>query len=308
MSKYKIRENKSCLNCEKFVAERFCPHCGQANTEFRYSFTYLFKHFVSDLLHYDSSIWITAKLLLFSPAALSKKYMAGKHKSYVNPVKLYIFISFFAFFIPGILPEKSEGKEFVTIDLGSDTKKTTDTTDTNLAVENIQIQIDSLDKIKDLSPAKYYVAKFMIKAKASHSKDRQERIKEFILHNLPKVLFVYMPLFAFWLWLFNNKKKFLYFDSGIFTLHYFSFLLLSITILIILNTISDWLNLPDIISKIAGTAMFCYAIFYFFRANRLFYGDKRWIGNTKAFIIFWIDLILILVIFTLFAFLAIYMV
>ena len=56
-----------------------------------------------------------------------------------------------------------------------------------------------------------------------------EIIEKFIssfTHNLPKVLFVFMPIFAFFLWLFHNKKRWYYFDHGIFTLHYFSFLLL----------------------------------------------------------------------------------
>lgn len=40
-------------------------------------------------------------------------------------------------------------------------------------------------------------------------------------HNLPKALFIYLPLFAFFLWIFHSKKKWWYFDHGIFTLHYF---------------------------------------------------------------------------------------
>ncbi|PXV69142.1 uncharacterized protein DUF3667 [Dysgonomonas alginatilytica] len=310
MSKHKIREDKTCTNCGRFVAEHFCPNCGQENTEVRHSFIYLLKHFVSDLLHYDSSLWSTTKLLLFSPATLSKEYIGGRRKKYVDPIKLYIFISFIAFFIPGILPEKSNNHENRTESiLKVNTTYPTETSTTPITINigrNIteNSELASTKPLKGKSYTKYYIKKALLKITRDKSKDKQTKVNEFILHNLPKVLFVYMPIFAFWLWLFNSKKKFLYFDSAIFTLHYFSFLLLSITIVILLNTAFEWLNLPDTFSSIVNAVVFSYAVFYFFRANRLFYGNKRWIANTKAFIIFWIDILLIFIILILYAVLA----
>src|SRR5690606_18832072 len=52
------------------------------------------------------------------------------------------------------------------------------------------------------------------------------KITEVASKNIPKFLFFYMPVFAFLMWLFHNKRRWYYFDHGIFTLHYFSFLLL----------------------------------------------------------------------------------
>lgn len=311
MSKHIVRENKICQNCGRFVAENFCPQCGQENTEVRHSFIYLLKHFVSDLLHYDSSFWSTIKLLLFSPATLSKEYISGKRRSYVDPIKLYIFISFFTFFIPGILPYKSvqkhdilkvnvENKIFSVSDKDKVTGKTTE-----YAIHN-NAELDSIAKIKNISFTEYYLAKFVLKGIDSNNADKQKRMNEFIMHNLSKVLFIYMPIFAFWLWLFHNKKKFLYFDSGIFTLHYFSFLLLIITILNILNTAFEWLSPYTIFSAILQTIVLLYSIYYFFKAHRLFYGEKRLKSNMKSLVILLIDLILIIVILLLFATLALF--
>lgn len=310
MSKHTTRENKSCENCGRFVAENFCPRCGQENTEIRQSFIHLFKHFISDLLHYDSSFWSTIKLLLFSPATLSKAYIAGKRKSYVDPIKLYIFISFIAFFIPGILPEKSDKEQYLTVSLESIDLSVTDIDKaTGQQTEypiNTLAELDSLDKIKNIPVSKYYETKLALKAFDSKDSDKQKRINEFILHNLPKVLFIYMPIFAFWLWLFHNKKKFIYFDSGIFTLHYFSFLLLIITILNILETAFEWIDLPNIISMTVTAMVFFYCIFYFFRAHRIFYNEKRYIANTKGAFILTIDIVLILVTFIIFTLIALF--
>lgn len=313
MSKHTIRENKTCQNCGKFVGDNFCPYCGQENTEVRHSFIYLVKHFVYDLLHYDNSFWSTIKLLLFSPAALSQVYIGGKRKQYVDPIKLYIFVSFLAFFIPGILPDQSPDKDLnINLKLGTLSLPVTGTDKvtghaTEYTVETVA-QLDSLNKIKNIPIRTYYTTKFGLKTFEIQDNDKQERIRDFILHNLSKVLFIYMPIFAFWLWLFHNKKKFLYFDSAIFTLHYFSFLLLIITILNILDATLGWLSFSDVISTLVSIAVFFYSIFYFFRAHRRFYGGYRFIANLKGAFILSIDIVLILIIFTIFTLLAVFVV
>src|SRR5690606_28206048 len=77
-------------------------------------FHYLFTHFFEDLFHYDSGFWKTMKALLFRPGIIIKEYLLGKRKSFVPPVKLYIFISFAAFFIPFILPDFDGDSDNVT--------------------------------------------------------------------------------------------------------------------------------------------------------------------------------------------------
>lgn len=94
-----LRQDKHCLNCGTEVPERYCTHCGQENAIPHESFSHLVKHFIGDVLHYDSQFLTTLKYLLFRPGRLTKEYMAGKRVSYVNPIKLYIFISFVFFLV-----------------------------------------------------------------------------------------------------------------------------------------------------------------------------------------------------------------
>ena len=103
MGKGPIRQDKTCLNCNNSVIKRFCPDCGQENTESRKSFHYIFSHFFKDFTHYDNAFWRTIYNLLFKPAALSKAYMSGKRLYYLDPIRLYIFISFTTFFITRII-------------------------------------------------------------------------------------------------------------------------------------------------------------------------------------------------------------
>jgi len=136
-------------------------------------------------------------------------------------------------------------------------------------------------------------------------KERAEKAIEFFLNNLSKVLFIYMPIFAFWLWLFHSKKKRYYFDSGIFTLHFFSVLLLSITICQILSCIFGWINCASY-SIWLWVFMFLYITFYFFRGSRKFFEERRLISHPKSFILIGINNVFILLILTMYGIFTIY--
>jgi hypothetical protein len=102
MSHGKLREDSTCQNCGDSVLVRFCPSCGQENTETKKSFHYLFTHFLEDLIHYESSFWKALRYLLYAPEKLSLTYLSGKRKAFMAPVRLFIFINivyeiFFAF-------------------------------------------------------------------------------------------------------------------------------------------------------------------------------------------------------------------
>ena len=106
MAHHELRNDKTCLNCFHVVESRFCPNCGQENTETRKSFGHLITHFVEDFTHYDNAFWTTIKYLLFKPALLTKEYLSGKRQLFVPPVKLYIFVSFVTFFLLSVLPSE----------------------------------------------------------------------------------------------------------------------------------------------------------------------------------------------------------
>ena len=252
--KRKLREDKRCENCGHFVEKRFCPECGQENIETRQSFFHLIKHFAGDFVHYDGKFWKTIWYLLFYPAKLTKEYMAGKRNCYVNPVKLYIFISFITFFLLAVLPELSEKTE----------------ANQEAATE---MEIDKPDEPPVIQIGVYRVD--------------QDKIGEEFLNHFPKAIFFYMPVFAFWLWLFHNKKKRFYFDHSIYTLHYFSFILLSI----LLYTLVNWLLslFHSEIHPLIGVVMFGYFIYYFFHSHRRFYQERKAVSRLKCSILFGIN-------------------
>ena len=318
MSKSKIRNDKTCLNCRYVVENKFCPNCGQENSDTRKTFHHLFIHFFEDLTHYENAFWRTIKNLLFKPSALTKEYLSGKRLSYLAPVRLYIFISFVTFLLLALFPSETNV-------LSNNANKENTITTKNKSLQTDQYdekwnpddanekdnilnfgytsvaQLDSIQKngseAEKLSDWNYWLNRKIQIVKANNT--QSEIIEKFIYsfsNNLPKVLFVFMPIFAFFLWLFHNKKKWYYFDHGIFTLHYFSFLLLTFLCLYLVNKGFDALienGLLTFIQIVFNAIGICWMIYYFYPAHHRFYGETRLISFIKSTVLFFINFIII---------------
>ena len=302
MSKITVREEKNCLNCSNpNVEERFCPKCGQENVESHQSFKSLAVHFFEDFTHYDNAFWKTIKYLLFHPARLTKEYLDGKRKNFVPPVKLYIFISFVTFLLPSFIPEKDyeDKSEVVEISLTeNDTKKKPIFLDLLNKVNSVK----ELDSIQKSLPQKqkndifsYWLVKNELERgkKKEYSVEMMDRMGELYYHSIPKALFLYLPIFGFWLWLFHGKKRWYFYDHSIFTLHYFAFILLTLTLaLTVLDRMISFIpSIYDTVSFISGVLSCLWIIIYFFIAHKRMYNESGVVSFFKSGLLFFINTI-----------------
>ncbi|UQD56767.1 DUF3667 domain-containing protein [Flavobacterium sp. K5-23] len=353
MSKEKIRIDKTCLNCNHVVDQRYCPNCGQQNTVSTKTFHHLFIHFFEDLTHYDNAFWKTIINLFFKPAALSKAYLAGKRLSFLAPVRLYIFISFITFLLISLFPNEKP-KKFETATIGK-TKLTIPKIDSlhieeksidgltkvgilsqnnNDTIKKILLQtndiqkndttnkkevadfgyksVTELDSIQKhgldnskVGGSEYWFLKKWLEVKKENTNEQiSKKFSDSFTNNLPKVLFLYMPIFALILWFLHDKKRWNYFDNGIFTLHYFSFLLLIILILFFTDKIFPLLGkTPEIEwARFSFNSLGVFwMIYYFFPAHRRFYGEKIITSFIKSCAIVVINFIIVSILLVLFA-------
>lgn len=112
MKKLRIRKKKEialhqilpeCLNCGKPLAsdDVFCSYCGQKNIE-KLNFASFIGQLISGFFSYDSRFWTTFTPLLLKPGIVSRNYIDGKRKRYVNPFQLYLQVSILFFLILGL--------------------------------------------------------------------------------------------------------------------------------------------------------------------------------------------------------------
>lgn len=172
-----------------------------------------------------------------------------------------------------------------------------------------QKELDSLQKIgpeeERLDAVAYWFVKKALEVKKNNTTEELlEKFKESFVHNFSKTLFIYMPLFAFFLWLFHGKKRWYYFDHGIFTLHYFSFLLLVVLVVFLFSKFLSLFGSSTIINAVKDTIEFVASLwmfYYFFPAHYRFYGETKWVSFIKSIALFMINMIFIIIIITLFA-------
>ena len=99
-----------CLNCNQIISkeDNFCPNCGQVNDKNPVSVKQYFSEYLSEFFEFDSRFIRTIIPLLFKPGMVTKKYVEGKRKSYVNPFQFYLHITILFFLIQGVFSSIDE--------------------------------------------------------------------------------------------------------------------------------------------------------------------------------------------------------
>ena len=335
-----LRKEKLCLNCGADIQDRYCSRCGQLNTEPKEPFVHLIGHFLADVTHYDSQLITTLKDLVFKPGFLTREYMAGKRTSYLNPIRMYIFISAVFFLVifsqkeekndPGdaAIPqsgvnsfrqhiadslrgaEKTAGRLSVkdsirnkvygslaarldTVSTGKNTatgSSVTGNIDNNgvvkvILTENEYKNVGQYDKEQKAKPiaerddatSRYLIKKVITKvAKDGHNGTLT--IMQNLTHEIPKIMFILLPLFALFIKLFYSRKKYFYSQHLIFSLHFHSFLFI---ILMLSGLVSNFLPLDKTWQAVSIITLL---VIFFYLASALHnaYRQPVWLSILKA--------------------------
>jgi len=109
----RFKRNKkglTCLNCEQPISDNdnFCSNCGQVNDVLPLSIKQFISEFFSGFFSFDSRFFKTFIPLLFKPGKVSKNYIEGKRRRYVNPFQLYLHVTIIFFLIQGLFSALDE--------------------------------------------------------------------------------------------------------------------------------------------------------------------------------------------------------
>lgn len=89
---------RRCQNCGEVLLGEHCYACGQPTKGLVRQFSTIIGDFMDSVFELDSRILRTVGPLLLKPGFLSTEYFAGRRVRYVSPVRLFVFLSLFAFF------------------------------------------------------------------------------------------------------------------------------------------------------------------------------------------------------------------
>ncbi|MFY2763777.1 DUF3667 domain-containing protein [Arenimonas sp. MALMAid1274] len=89
---------RRCQNCGEVLLGEHCYACGQPTKGLVRHFSSIIGDFMDSVFELDSRILRTLGPLLFKPGYLTLEYFAGRRVRYVSPVRLFVFLSLFAFF------------------------------------------------------------------------------------------------------------------------------------------------------------------------------------------------------------------
>jgi Protein of unknown function (DUF3667) len=94
-----VAQPELCLNCSTVLAGKYCHNCGQKRFQHHdFALKHFLGHVVHEFTHLDSNKIIKTLLsLLFRPGLLTDEYLAGRKGHYINPIRVYLTISFLYF-------------------------------------------------------------------------------------------------------------------------------------------------------------------------------------------------------------------
>ena len=101
-----------CLNCKQPISnnDNFCSNCGQVNDELPLSIKQFISEFFSGFFSFDTRFFKTFIPILFKPGKVSKDYIKGKRRRYVNPFQLYLHVTILFFLVQGMFMAIDEYK------------------------------------------------------------------------------------------------------------------------------------------------------------------------------------------------------
>ncbi|MBC8027276.1 MAG: DUF3667 domain-containing protein [Steroidobacteraceae bacterium] len=280
-----------CSNCGASLSGEYCSACGQRNEPHIHSMVHFAGEAFESITHADSRLWRTLWYLLAKPGRLTREFFDGKRAAYLPPFRLYLVISV-AFFIIGPSEKSNIAiKDSQELELSESGEIRESGGNSLIGGE----ERDGINTIKVQGLAEFCRAFTGLpdsdNAARDNLRDNCKKITQGdgrdlgrnFLHNLPRAMFVFLPVLAFVMWLLYWKPRRYYVEHLLFLVHNHAFVFLGFSILLLLGRIpyvGDWIGW--------GWALgLLYMLWYLYRAQRVVYAQTRGLTVAKyTFLLF----------------------
>jgi len=244
-----------CSNCYVALNGQYCSSCGQRVDPHPPTIGHFAEEVVETITHADSRLWKTLRLLLLQPGILTVDFFAGRRARYLPPIRLYFILSVVFFFLLALGPGETQ------------------TTLNNLEVNVDGVKVNGCQELIYRGPFASRAEPLLRAACVRVVQDLQAGGAGFtrnFLANLPKAMFVLLPIFGGVMLAFYWRPRHLYAEHLIFLIHYHSAGFLAMTLLSLIDlclpeSLQDWSLLP----------FFGWLTWYCYRGLRVYYRQSR---------------------------------
>jgi hypothetical protein len=292
-----------CANCHAELAGEYCAACGQRHEPHIHTLAHFAGEAFESISHADSRLWRTLWYLFARPGFLTREFFAGRRVAYLPPFRLYLVLSVMVFLLLSIASDdpavadqplvrgtteaaqaEQEVREARTALQQSGLPGTlvpdvpvVDAKDAAAADKSeFKVQSKGLDEFCDAfdkpetggagAAQRHSVRLFCDKVRNDSSE-----LFAALYHNLPRALFLFLPLLAAIMKLMYWRPKRYYVEHLLFLVHNHAFVFLTLIIFLLLDLLLDRL-IGDYLWPfyVAGSL---YMVWYIFRAMRNMYGQ-----------------------------------
>ena len=254
-----------CLNCGSSLSAQFCPECGQKNKDYSLTFKDLFSDFLEELLDVDSRVLRSLRLLFTKPGFLTSEYVKGRRVSYLPPVRLYLIASvlfFLSLTLSTLVPNVQNNEFFkeltATGDIDNALEKALDSKQNSVTTDGLITASSGLEHVDADSSSSGLNLSL---GEGQYDVDQGDFLSTFS-DNFAKMMFLLLPVAALQLKALYWRRKKLYIEHLVFSLHVHAF----IFSILILTVILDY--------KLTMWLVIMASLVYLFIAMKSFYAQS----------------------------------
>ena len=292
-----------CENCGAEVTQRYCGACGQRREPPVHSLWHFSRVATEDLTHADSRLWRTLRALLFKPGHLTAEFLAGRRARYLPPVRLYLVLSVLFFLLASWLQPKGfvvlqfdgdKGIEYkaVTVEKGQELPELASRSGETAEQSAARICNDADYK----GPAERWIGTALPQVCRKVVADwltGGHQLREAFLHNVPRAMFLFLPLLAAVMMLMYWRPRHYYVEHLLLFLHNHALVFIVIGLVL---AWSKWgFHIPGL-----GLATFLYLGWYMYRSMRVVYGQGwlRTLSKLTVLSLFYLGFAMVLLVIT----------
>ncbi|MDE2234224.1 MAG: DUF4286 family protein [Gammaproteobacteria bacterium] len=286
-----------CLNCGEALSGKFCANCGQQNHTHAAPLLGVINDFFGNHFGFDTKFFHSILPLLFRPGFLSREYSAGRRARYINPLRLYFFSSLVFFFMAwsfagsqlmrindsangtNAKPELSQSQRHKIEDnqyLSPQQKKS--------ILDRTQNRIQGAGSHGTSSDNDVNFNMFGRSVQMSKTELRTRMIRSFEA-DLPKLMFIFLPLVALLLKLFYIRSRRYYMEHLVFTLHNHAFVFIAMLVMVLTNSLAKHVAWAAAPAHYFNVIVGWYMVIYIFIAMRVYYQQSYFMTFVKYLLI-----------------------